>query len=441
MTTTTSRAQRGWGQRPEGALPERCLWYATSPEPSLTLHPLQDNHATDVIVIGGGITGLSTALHLAEAGIGEAGGIPSGASGRNVGLVNAGLWLPPDDLCEALGEAVGERANAVLGDAPAAVFALIERHGIDCQATRTGTLHLAHNARGERELARRAEQFRRRDAPVELLEAEACRQRVGTRRIRRALLDRRAGTLNPTAYTRGLARAARAAGARLYTQSPAKAVTPVGDDWRVTTPRGSIRAPRLVIATNAYTEERWNAVRHHFFPGYLFQVASRPLPEARAGDILPERQGAWDTRTVLSSLRRDPEGRLILGSLGKGEGKPATYLRCWANRIQRHYFPQLGQVEWECTWTGRIAFTPDHTPRLLALAPGIWGVTGYNGRGVTTGTVVGKGFARYLISGDDAALPVPVRCPPPIRARALRSTGYEGGFTLYHTGQCLRLLI
>ena len=423
---------------------ERCLWHDTSPEPALNLDALQGDQRADVVVVGGGITGLSTALHLAEAGVGvtliEAGDVPSGGSGRNVGLVNAGLWIPPDDILEVLGEELGERANEILGGAPAVVFSLIERHGIDCQATRTGTLHLAHNGRGEQELARRAEQFQRRGAPVELLEADACRRHLGTRRIRRALLDRRAGTLNPTAYTRGLARAAKAAGARLHTHSAATGVARVGDDWRVTTDRGNVTAPRLVLATNAYTGDRWNEVRRHFFPGHFFQVASRPLPAALAGDILPERQGAWDTRLVLSSMRRDAEGRLILGSLGKGEGRPAAYLRCWANRIQRHYFPQLGRVEWECTWTGRIAFTPDHTLRLFEVAPGVLGVSGYNGRGVTTGTVVGKGFARYLITGDDASLPLPIRSPRPIRARSLRSSGYEGGFTLYHTGQCLRVL-
>lgn len=424
---------------------EQCLWHDTSTEPAPVLPALEGSQTAEVVVIGGGITGLSTALHLAEAGTAvtlvEAGEIPSGGSGRSVGLVNAGLWIPPDDICKALGEKDGERANAILGEAPAEVFGLIERHGIDCQATRNGTLHLAHNAKGELELARRADQLQQRGAPVELIEDEACWQKVGTRRIRRALLDHRAGTINPTAYTRGLARAAAAAGALLYARSPALGVAREGNDWRVTTPQGSVVAPRLVIATNAYTEEDWNQVRQHFFPGHFFQVASPPLPDDIAGDILPERQGAWDTRMVLSSMRRDAEGRLVLGSLGRGDGRPQTYVRCWADRIQRHYFPQLGQVDWECTWTGRIAFTPDHTLRLFEPAPGILGATGYNGRGITTGTVVGKGFARYLTHGDDTLLPLPIRSPRPIQAKPLWSSTYEGGFTLYHTGQCLRVLI
>lgn len=424
---------------------EQCLWHDTSPEPTPVLPALEGGQAADVVVIGGGITGLSTALHLAEAGAAvtlvEAGDIPSGASGLSVGLVNAGLWIPPDDIRAALGEKDGERANTILGGAPAEVFALIERHAIDCQATRSGTLHLAHNSKGEQELERRADQFQKRGAPVELIEDEACWQKVGTRRIRRALLDRRAGTINPAAYTRGLARAAVASGALLYTHSPALGVAREGDSWRVTTPQGSVTAPRLVLATNAYTEEDWNQVSQHFFPGQFFQVASSPLSEDIAGDILPERQGAWDTRLVLSSMRRDAEGRLVLGSLGRGEGRPMAYVRCWADRIQRHYFPQLGRVEWERTWSGQIAFTPDHTLRLFEPAPGILGATGYNGRGITTGTVVGKGFAEYLMTGDDSLLPLPIRSPKAIHAKPLWSSAYEGGFTLYHTGQCLRVLI
>ncbi|OYD25160.1 NAD(P)/FAD-dependent oxidoreductase [Oceanimonas baumannii] len=423
---------------------KRCLWYDTSPEPALPLAQLEGHDTCEVVVIGGGITGLSTALHLAEIGVSvtliEAGDIPSGGSGRNVGFVNAGLWIPPEDIVNALGKADGERVNTLLGDAPAEVFSLIERYDIDCNATRTGTLHLAHNRQGEKELARRVEQFQRRGAPVELLEDDLCHQHVGTQRIKKALLDRRAGTINPTSYTRGLARAAHGLGVKMHTQTPATGVIRQGDDWQVMTPKGSVKASRVVLATNAYTDSDWNQVRRHFFAGHYFQVASPPLPDKVAGDILPGKQGAWDTRTVLSSIRRDAHGRLLLGSLGKGEGKPLSYIRCWANRVQQYYFPQLGKIDWQYTWTGRIAFTPDNTCRLFEPAPGIVAVTGYNGRGVTTGTVVGKGFARYLTCGDDALLPMPIRSHSPIKAKSLWAAGYESGFTLYHTGQCLRLL-
>ena len=182
-------------------------------------------------------------------------------------------------------------------------------------------------------------------------------------------------------------------------------------------------------------------MRRNFFPGYYYQVASKPLTDDSASRILPGGQGSWDTRQVLSSIRRDAEGRLLLGSLGNGNQKPAWFLKAWADRVQQHYFPYLKGVEWECTWTGCIAFTPDHLMRLFEPAPGLVAVTGYNGRGVTTGTVVGKAFADYLCNGDAQALPIPFAPMRPLSGTGLRSCLYEAGFSLYHAGQCLRIVI
>jgi glycine/D-amino acid oxidase-like deaminating enzyme len=108
-------------------------------------------------------------------------------------------------------------------------------------------------------------------------------------------------------------------------------------------------------------------------------------------------------RQVLSSIRRDADGRLLLGSLGNGNQKPTWFLKAWADRVQQHYFPYLKPVE-GVHLDRRIAFTPDHLMRLFEPAPGLVAVTGYNGRGVTTGTVVGKAFADYLCNGNPQAL-------------------------------------
>src|SRR5690606_7437102 len=127
----------------------------------------------DVCVVGGGITGLSAALHLLEDGkkvcLLEAFEVGHGGSGRNVGLVNAGTWIKPDDVEATLGEKYGKRLNKVLGDAPAKVFEAIKRYGINCQARNDGTLHMAHNAAGLADLKSREEQWKRRGADVELL--------------------------------------------------------------------------------------------------------------------------------------------------------------------------------------------------------------------------------------------------------------------------------
>lgn len=425
-------------------LSQECLWEALTPKrpPAATL---TGEHKADVCVIGAGITGLSAALHLLERGkrvcIVEAHEVGHGGSGRNVGLVNAGMWIAPDEVEAGLGLAVGQQLNQTLGAAPALVFSLVERHAIDCQLRRDGTLHMAHNAAGLANLRSRSEQWQRRGAPVELLTGQACVRATGTRRIAGALLDRRAGTLNPMAYTVGLANTVERLGGVIFERSAVTRLERQGEQWAVHTGAGAVLAEQVVIASSAYTEGEWSEVRRNFFPGYYYQVASTPLQGEEAARILPGGQGSWDTRQVLSSIRRDADGRLLLGSLGNGARKPAWFLRAWAQRIQRHYFPYLPKVDWEYTWTGCIDFTPDHLMRLFEPAPGLLAVAGYNGRGVTTGTVVGKAFADYLCSGDGAALPMPFRAMGAVSAARLRSGLYELGFSLYHAGQCLRVVI
>lgn len=426
-------------------LRQQCLWEYVTP-PLAPASALNTDAVADVCVIGGGITGLSAALHLLEQGksvvLLEARDIGHGGSGRNVGLVNAGTWIRPDDVEATLGQQQGSRLNKVLGEAPAEVFALIQRLGIDCQARNEGTLHMAHNASGVADLQARHEQWTRRGADVELLSGARCEEYCGTTQISAALLDRRAGTINPMAYTRGLAEAVERLGGRIHQRSPVQGLERNGKQgWQVKTAKGSVQAEKVVISTGAYTEGDWTDLNKHFFRGYYYQVASVPLQGAAADSVLKHGQGSWDTRTVLSSIRRDEQGRLLLGSLGRVDNKPSWFVRRWADRIQGHYFPQLGKVDWEMHWTGCIDFTPDHLMRLFEPAPGIVAVTGYNGRGNTTGTVIGKAFARFLMQDDPATLPIPFSPMKPVAVPALRTGFYETGFSLYHAGQCLRVVL
>ncbi|RMO11503.1 L-pipecolate oxidase [Pseudomonas cichorii] len=423
---------------------QECLWEQLTPQRPGHL-PLSGERTADVCVIGGGYTGLSAALQLIEGGksvcIVEAHQVGHGGSGRNVGLVNAGTWVAPDDLEKVLGSAEASRLNGALGAAPALVFATIDKYGIDCQDTRTGTLHMAHNASGLADLRSRAEQWQRRGANVELLTGKACEEACGTSRIAGALLDYRAGTVNPMAYVSGMAINVVARGGTIFGDSPVTGLQRTEDGWKVSTAQGSVRAEKVIIASNAYTEGEWTDVKDHIFAGYYYQVASQPLTGPEQEDILRGGQGSWDTRKVLSSIRRDAHGRLVLGSLGNAGNYPLWFIRQWADRIQQHYFPQLGKVEWQGTWTGRIGFTPDHLLRLFEPAPGLLAATGFNGRGVTTGTLVGKCFADYLLGNDAKALPVSFSKSKAVVGSSLRTLAYDAGFTLYHAGQCLRVVL
>ena len=407
------------------------LWDASAEEAAVS-SPMEGGLDTDLAIVGGGFTGLSTALHAAERGIAcqvlEARQIGYGGSGRNVGLVNAGLWLPPQDVRDRLGEKRGAALIKVLGDAPSYVQSLIERHQIRCEATRTGTIHAAHAPKGYEDLARRAEEWRRLGAPVDLLSREQAAVMIGSERFYGGLVDHRAGTINPMGYVRGLARAAQNAGARVATGVTARKLRRDGKRWIVETDRGSVRAKSVVLGTNAYSDDLWPGLRRTFTVIHFFQLATVPLGE-RARSILKGGQGLWDTGPIMFSLRRDAFGRLIIGSMGTVLGGITGLSRRWAARNLRRLFPDLGRVEFEHSWHGQIAMTPDHLPRIHRLAEGLYTPIGYNGRGITPGTIFGKAMAELLAGGKEDDLPLPISEPKPLPAAPVMSRLYNMAFT------------
>ncbi|HSH41018.1 MAG TPA: FAD-binding oxidoreductase [Arenicellales bacterium] len=388
-----------------------------------------------MLVIGAGFTGLAAALRLAQRGASvtvlEARDIGYGASGRNVGLVNAGLWLSPREILDRLGSDYGERLMSLLADGPDRVFELIGQHGIDCEGSRNGTLHCAHSPAGYEDLGRRAEDWHARGAPVELLDRHKAAGRIGSDYFHGALLDPRAGTVQPLGYARGLAAAAARAGARIHVHSAVRSLTATSGGWSARTDGGSITAEKVIIATNAYTESV-APIAACIVPFSFFQLSTPPLPETIRRGILPDGQGAWDTAKVLTSLRLDSDGRLVVGSIGRLDPRRRGIHARWMARKVGRMFPQIGPVSFEHGWHGMIATTGDHLPRMSAPQPGMVAAWGYNGRGIGTGTVFGPALADYALDGDADRLPLPLSAMAPEPWRALRTLGIELGVKAYH---------
>ncbi len=408
------------------------LWDVTAAEPDHSA-PLDGDVSVDLAIVGGGFTGLSTALHAAEAGLSahviEAHQIGHGGSGRNVGLVNAGVWHPPAAVREKLGPVFGPRFIERFGAAPDYVFSLIERHQIRCEVTKTGTIHAAHAASGLRDLQARHAEWTRLGAPVEMLSRQDMVARAGTQAFVGGLLDQRAGTINPMGYVRGLARAALGAGAAISTGVRATALRRDGEGWIVETDRGTLRAKYVVLGTNAYTDDLWPDLKRVFTKIHYFQLATAPLGE-RVRDILPGRQGLWDTAQIMTSVRRDMSDRLLIGSMGKVVGTPDQGLsQRWAQKQLARLFPDLGPVAFEDAWHGQIAMTPDHLPRIYELDRGLFTPIGYNGRGITTGTVFGRAMADLLTGMDRADLPLPITTLSTIPAAPVVERFYQTAFT------------
>ena len=408
------------------------LWHRTAEERDHSAAFRPARHV-DVAIVGGGYTGLSTALHAAERGLSaqviEARHIGFGGSGRNVGLVNAAAWLQPAKIRERLGGRYGPRFVSRFGDGPRVVFELIEKYQIRCEATRTGTIHAARGQAGLNDITERHAEWRRLGAPVDLIDRDRMAELVGTPVYHGGLLDQRAGTINPMRYCRRLARVAVAAGAEIATGVRVTGLTRTGDHWRVTTDQGHITADNVVLGTNGYTDDLWPGLRQVFTTIHYLQFATTPMG-TEAAHILPGRQGLWDTGPVMFNFRRDSRDRLLIGTMGRVIGDEDRGLtRRWAQKQIARVFADLGPVEFDEAWHGQIAMTPDHLPHVHQLDRGLWTAIGYNGRGITTGTLFGQSLAGLLTGMDPGDLPLPVTEPASVRRAGLKSRVYDMAFT------------
>ena len=393
------------------------LWSNTA-APDVQSTALQGAVTVDVVIVGAGFTGCAAALSLAQRGVRvkvlEAKTVGWGASGRTGGQVIPGLKYDPDELEAMFGSDLGPRMVAAAGGVGDEVFGLIERHAISCDAQRKGWLQPAYSTKSLDLALRRCETWQRRGADVTPVDRSRMAQLLGTEHYLGGWEDRRAGHVQPMSYVRGLALAAQRAGAEIHIESPARSLTKQGSKWRVSTPKGSVEADQVLIATNGYTDGLWPGLSRTVVPMMSYQAATVPISEALGKSILPEGHAASDTRRLLWYFRRDAHGRLIMGGrapyredLGADDD---NYVRTAVNRL----YPQLTNTPFEFHWAGRVAMTQDHIPHLNQLDQGLWAALGYNGRGVGMATLLGRLLAD-LASGVPAKdVPFPVTSMHPI---------------------------
>jgi glycine/D-amino acid oxidase-like deaminating enzyme len=393
---------------------------AVSPAPT----PALDTDKTvSVAIIGGGFAGLSTALHLAEQGtdaiVLEAQEPGWGASGNNGGQLNPGLKLDPDTVEATFGPDLGRRMIAFAWDTPTFTLDLIRRLGISCEARQNGTLRAAYHEANAAAVEKTAEQCIRRGMPVTLLDRNAVREATGTDRYVRAMLDRRGGDLQPLSYARGLARAAPSAGAAVHGRTPATSLRREGGRWRIETPGAVVRAEKILIATNGFTDDLWPGLRRTIVPVFSSIAATEPLPDDVARQIMPTRSVLYESGHITVYYRVDASNRLLMGGRGPmhwiKDPAAVAYLMRYAARL----WPALAGVRWTHGWNSRLAMTADHYPHVHEPGSGALIYLGCNGRGVALATAMGRQLARRLIGGEASEIDMPITTPEPIRFHAL----------------------
>ena len=415
---------------------QKSLW-EFSAGPRVQTPRLTEDLDADVLVIGGGYTGLSTALHLAELGTAavvlEAHEFGHGGSGRNAGLVNPGVWLLPDEVEKYLGRQNGGRLNEALANSPDLVFSIIEKYKIECEAKRKGMLQAAHARSKVQWITDRYNQMKNLGMPVELVTGSELQKMTGSPMYRHAaVFDPRAGTIQPLSYARGLARAALVAGAKLYQASPVKSLQQKGEIWIAKTESGQVKAAQVILATNAYTDAFLPEIQKATVPVFMFHAATGALRQDIAASISPNRNGLFDTRKTMYSTRIDDAGRMIICSAGRMTGGASSLRANWAKRVSNKLFPATKEYPWEFYWSGQMGFTDNHLPRVFQPAPGLTIPIGYNGRGIGPGTVIGRACAKLVQGGDIKDFPLPLQQQKAESWRNVRETYYEFGTRLYN---------
>jgi glycine/D-amino acid oxidase-like deaminating enzyme len=381
----------------------------------------------DAVVIGGGYTGLSAALHLRQVGVDvavvEAAEPGWGASGRNNGQVIPTLSrADPDDIVARHGEA-GERFVALLRDSASLLFDLAQSHGIDAEAEQTGWVQPVHSPGRIRIAERRVRQWSRYGAPVELLSRDEVRAMLGSDAWHGGFWNHSGGHVNPLALARGLARAVLAAGGCIHARSPAIAFERAGGRWIVRTAGGAVKARALVLATNAYTGELSRtlapSLAREVIPVLSWQMATPPLSEDVRSSVIPGRQAMSDTHGELYFARYDARNRLVTGGALINAYNGAERLKPIVAERLRRLWPQIGTLGFDYAWNGYVGMTADHLPRVHRLGPDAYAWIGCNGRAVALAVALGRELARAVQGAPARELALPFTGIAPLPAHGL----------------------
>lgn len=388
---------------------------------------LSSDHETQVAVIGGGICGVTCALHLAEAGFSvavlERDQVGSGGSGRALGLVLPISKISTEKTMELFGAERGKRVAEAIMTGPTVVEDLVRRHDIACDLTTAGWLQGAHARVARKQIEAQVRYWQGRRQDVELVEGEQLHRLSGSQFYSAAMLDRRARGLNPLAYTRGLASAAGRAGAVIFSNTRVVALQSDPAGWVLVAEGGArLKAQQVIVATDAYTDDLLPKLRRAIVPVRAYQVVSEPIPPKLRQIALPLGHILTDTRRLYGGVRVTADFRVQLSVDGPPFTIGGAARRDQATDRLTRLFPELGHLRWTDEWSGWVGITKDHIPHVNRLETGLWAVTGFNGRGIAMATLLGRDMARRIHGWPEAEMCIPETPLRPLLGHFLTSS-------------------
>ena len=381
----------------------RPYWLDSGPEmPSYSGRPVPER--ADVAVIGAGITGLSTALHLAKKGaqviVLEKETIGWGASSRNGGQCNPGLTISPEMAIRRFGLAEARRQYQVSLDAVDYVETLVQAESIDCEFNRCGRLGVAYKPAHFNGLrSRQALLAKEFGHETVLVSPNDLQQEIGSDYYHGGLVDPQGARLHPMKFTAGLAAAAQRAGAEIHEKLPALTIKNLGNDgFRIQTARADIQVKQVMLATNGYTDAISPKIKRRVLPIGSFIIGTEPLSAALAQEISPRRRNIVDTKNYSYFLRLSADNRMLFGGRARfALSNPEVDRNSGEILLKgmRRVFPQLNDTQLEYVWGGTVAFTLDRLPHAGQM-DSIHYAMGYCGHGVQNATYMGKQMAEVI---------------------------------------------
>jgi gamma-glutamylputrescine oxidase len=358
---------------------------------------LDGDVSVDVAIIGGGITGVSAALHLAERGYDvallEAEQIGWGASGRNGGQALPGFGASEAKVKALVGPERAKRLWDMSMEAVDLLHGQIQRFGIPCDPV-VGYLHAAVKPRHVRELQETQDELVELGAPPgELLQGDALRARLNSPRYLAALTDGIAGHIHPLNYTLGLAQAAQAAGAKIFSGTRVTSVEP-GKTVAVRTARGTVTADFLLVAGGAYLGGLMKPLAGYIMPVGTYIIATEPRADVAA--MIPGNEAVADLNFVLDYFRRSADDRMLFGGRVSYSTLPPPSLAASMLRRAQKVFPQLRDARVEYCWGGNVDISQNRAPHFGRLADNILFTQGFSGHGVALTGLAGKLVAEAI---------------------------------------------
>lgn len=378
-------------------------YYAASASPAPQRPPLSGMLETDVCIVGGGYSGLSTALHLAESGRGvtvlEAARIGWGASGRNGGQVINGLNASLETIQNRYGETTAQYIGGMLQEGAGIIYGNIEKYTIQCDLMR-GNIYAAFTTKHMRELEAKQALWRKFSMDDhELLDKAGIGRHVGTDAYCGGMIDHSGAHLHPLNLALGEARAIEENGGKIFEHSPVVSYRKHGTDCIATTTDGEIKCKHLVFCGNAYLGKVVPKLVSRVMPVSTQVMATEPLSEALANTLLPTGMCVEDVRYILDYYRLSADRRMLFGggTVYGGSDPSDIKAKLWPNMLK--IFPELKSTKIDYAWSGNFALSFSRVPQMGTLEDNVWFAHGYSGHGVTGSHLFGRVLAE-AINGD-----------------------------------------